>query len=820
MLLGGLCGAGALETDPGFPVDGAVVNGDGNIVAFGRNLQGQLGLFDGGKWRMFPVPLPQSSASPRKIAALKGGRVAVIWTVSNGKWLVSVLKGTKVEQTVPFDWENKTWDHMEVAEDSGGAIWLTGETPKAVHISFPDARVITYDLTPFRREAREARWNRVGFLEDGRGGRWLWTRNTADNYAGVDLPVRVEGESLAPLHDVEGMKGEILMDVQARDRGSLWLITRKRLFSFSLDSGRADLVPPPDGKDFRFLYAMIPDGKSWVLFGGSPAEPEFWELRAGAWVRRELPPRAGLNTSNPDDPYYLRMPAGLIFAARDGLLYLPDGSDSAKLLDWRNGWPLGSTRGVMPLDGNRFFATPWDGRSGRGVIATLEEFLSPKPAADASVVSPRSGWAVDASDRVFTILSDSLTLNVWTGREWIEIPRPESLPLRWRYDIEIDGRGRIWVFPESSDLKRPMAILSPDLKDWETFATFDDALVKYREDLKNFAVGKDSRRPVCGPRGQIAYRTPVGQLRYWDGSAWRSWKLEEIIGPTSGDQMTEPFFSPEGDLCLNTRKSPSTWRLVEGKRWQSEEKSKARPDDSTGREREELELPNGFSAYKLRSPLVERDNLGRIWVAGSGQLFVFYDGRITPVFAEGKVHPFLASPSLGEVRTDRAGNTWIKTGSLERVLIPARHHEIPPATMEVDAQGQARLKVTTGHQIEYRVDEGPWQTVKSDDHSMGYLFEGRHVIDVRFVTAELDVLGPIRLTCQVATPEVTQLAHFADVLADGPDSARDDAVRALTRKPAEAMKILKSREAKSETEKWWIEAAIQECERQAAKQDR
>ncbi len=51
----------------------------------------------------------------------------------------------------------------------------------------------------------------------------------------------------------------------------------------------------------------------------------------------------------------------------------------------------------------------------------------------------------------------------------------------------------------------------------------------------------------------------------------------------------------------------------------------------------------------------------------------------------------------------------------------------------------------------------------------------------------------------------------------GPDSARAEAVQALTRKPDEAVKVLKSREAKSETEKWWIEAAVQECEREAAK---
>jgi len=606
------------------------------------------------------------------------------------------------------------------------------------------------------------------------------------------------------------------MDVQARDRDSLWFVTRKRLFSFSLDTHKADLVPPPDGKDFRFLYTIIPNGNNWVLFGGSPAEPEFWELRSGAWVKRVLPPRAGLNTSNPDDPYYLRMPEGLIFAARDGLLYLPDGSDSATLLDWRNGWPLGSTRGVMPLEGSRFFATPWDGRSGRGVIVSLEEFLSPKPSAGASVVSPRSGWAVDASDRVFTILGDSLILNVWTGREWVETPRPESLPLRWRYDIEIDARGRIWVFPESSDPKRPMAILSPDLKDWETFATFDDALVKYREDLKNFAAGNDSRRPILGPRGQIAYRTPTGQLRYWDGSAWRSWKLEEITGPASGDQMATPFFSSEGDLCVNTRKSPKTWRLADGKRWQGEEKRDSPADKE--RQETERELPDGFSAYKLRSPVVAVDNLGRTWVAGSGRLFVCHNGRIASVFEEGKVHPFLASPSLSEVRTDHAGNTWIKTGSLERVLIPARAHEMPKATVEVNVQGKATLKVATGNQIEYRVDEGPWQMVTSDDRSMGYLFEGRHEVDIRFVTPELDVLGPMRVTCQISTPIAAQLARFVDVLAEGPDSARQDAVQALTRKPAEAMKVLKSREPKSETEKWWIEAAIQECERQAAKQ--
>lgn len=819
LLLAGICGAAEPETQPDFWIDGAAVNGDGNLVAFGRNLQAQLGIFADGKWRMFPVPLPKSSVSPRKIISLKDGRVAVVWSVSDGKWILTVLKGAKVEQSIPFDWENKSWDHLEMTEDSDGGIWLTGEVPKVVRARFPDSGVVTYDLTPFRRANRGSNWNDVGFLEDGRGTRWLWTRNTADNYAGIDLPVRVEGETLSPLSDVEAMKGQALMDVQARDRDSLWFVARKGVFVFSLDTLQAEKVPPPGEKDFRFLYTIIPNGKNWVLFGGSPAEPELWELRAGKWVRRVLPPHVAFNTSNPEEPYYMRLHGGLVFAARDGLLFLPDGSNNGKLLDWHNGWLLGSTRSVVPIKGSRFFATPWDSRAGCGMVANLEDYLLPKPAVDASMISPRSGWAVDANDRVFTILDDSLTVNAWTGREWIEIARPESLPLRWRYDIEIDARGRIWVFPDSSDLNRPIAILSPDLKTWETFPRFDDALVKYHEDLDGFAKAREWKRPILGPRGQMAYRTPNWLLRYWNGSEWRSWKLEEIIGPASDDRVSTPFFSPEGDLCVNTLKSPNTWRLVDGKQWKSEAKREGIPDRWTENQShvERAELPDGFSAYKLRSPSVAVDNQGRTWVAGSGRLFVFHNGRIAPVFEDGKMHPFLASPSISEVRTDRAGNTWIKTGSLDRVMIPARKHEAPKAAVKVDALGLATLEAATGDQIEYSIDHGPWQTVKPGTRAIGYLFEGRHEIEVRFVTPELDVLGPVHLECQVSTPMAEQLGRFVDVLAAGPDSDRAEAVRALTRKPDEAVKVLKSREAKSETEKWWIEAAVQECEREAAK---
>ncbi len=85
-------------------------------------------------------------------------------------------------------------------------------------------------------------------------------------------------------------------------------------------------------------------------------------------------------------------------------------------------------------------------------------------------------------------------------------------------------------------------------------------------------------------------------------------------------------------------------------------------------------------------------------------------------------------------------------------MIPARKHEAPKAAVKVDASGLATLEAVTSDQIEYSIDRGPWQTVKPESRAIGYLFEGRHEIAVRFVTPELDVLGPVHLECQVSTP--------------------------------------------------------------------
>ncbi len=217
------------------------------------------------------------------------------------------------------------------------------------------------------------------------------------------------------------------MDVQARDRDSLWFVARKGVFIFSLDTLQAEKVPPRERRIFVFSTPSFQRQKL-AAFRRISCRPELWELGAGKWGRRVLSPHVAFNTSNHEGPYYMRLHGGLVFAARDGLLFLPDGSDKGKLLDWHNGWPLGSTRSVVPIKGSRFFATPWDSRAGCGMVANLEDYLLPKPAVDASMISPRSGWAVDANDRVFTILDDALTVNAWTGREWVEIARRKACP--------------------------------------------------------------------------------------------------------------------------------------------------------------------------------------------------------------------------------------------------------------------------------------------------------------------------------------------------------------------------------------------------------
>ncbi len=754
----------------------------------------------------------------RGLLALKDGRVAAVWNTGKGEWLLTVLEGERIARKIPFAWPLDSWADFEMAGDARGRVWLSGGLPEVVRCDLSTGETRVFDLAPLATGPRKERWNSVCFTEDLRGGLWLWTSSQADNYVSLPGPVRVIGDALELLPEIPGYTGKRLVELRARDKGSLWIGTRSDgLFALDLGTLSAARVAGPAGNSMHSFGGMFPFGSAWLVLGGSGSRMGLWQLADEKWTRRLEAGQVGFSRWNKPGPAYLEMESGALFALEEGILFVPRAGDGAKVLDWRNGWTLGAVGQFLTLGGDRFAALSRGGNPPRWVVADIRDYLEPRTLSDAAEILPWRGWAVDAQDRVFTLLEERpAALDVWENGVWRKIPFPDGLKSDRFSHVELDARGRVWVF--SDEIDNPLGILSPDLKTVIIEPDYRSALAKHIADLNGFAGGLWWLRAVTGPNGQIAFRTQNWEIVHREGEVWKTWKLRDIGTFPDSDRVSTPFFDPDGRLCVNTLRSDKTWKLGADRRWTAEPKLPGIEDMWTNNKprHTDRKLPDGFVPRDIRSPWVATDNLGMTWVAGNGNLFKHYKGQTVAVFDGSAMHPFLKNPAIHSVRVDRHGNAWLQLGidSIKHAMIPAREYPAPDIDLRVDRWGEASLRAPIEGRVEWRIDGGDWRTLPPGETSLGFLPSGKHAADFRVITPRLDLIGPITQRFSVAIDPQKQITHFTSLLKTGPDRMRGLAVAALSAQPDLAIPALKASAAKEDS--WWIQAALQECERQSA----
>lgn len=236
-------------------------------------------------------------------------------------------------------------------------------------------------------------------------------------------------------------------------------------------------------------------------------------------------------------------------------------------------------------------------------------------------------------------------------------------------------------------------------------------------------------------------------------------------------------------------------------------------DSHSGNKVSDQKLPPGFQPEKLRSPQVLRDRSGITWVTGGGNLYKYCEGRTVPVFAEGNIHPFLANPQPISVRVDRANDVWFWTGRdpIRHIRLIGRTTKPPGISVEADRWGRVTLSAEAEGEIEWREGGGPWQPMQDENTFAGRFPPGRHVFEVRALSAHLDRLGPVQQAVEVTIDQEAQIAHLIQLLRGGPDPVREEAVEALSRQPEAALPALEHEFPG--TDHWWANVAKQECRR-------
>ncbi len=797
-------------------IDRIAIDGQKRIYAFNTAWSDRLAVYEAGRWQEFAVHPAEKPAQPRGIVGLRDGRIGSVWNVDESDWVLSILDGREVVETIAFSWNLDSWDRFEMTEDSDGQIWLTGGFPEVIRCEPATRGLRTFDLRPhgFRSEAKE--WNAVHFTQDGHGNRWLWTSNRASNQNALNTPLRVAGDTL----EVPPILGETfandIVQLSVRDANSLWWVTRNEgLVSLSLDGLTLNALPEPKPGVFRSVDGLVPLRNGCLILTGVGSRSGVWQWIDDRWIERLPPGTIRFIRWNLALPASLELASGVIVAAENGILFLPTDGEKFQFIDWRNGWPMSAPSQFLPLGGDRFTALTFSGTPPRWVTADMNDLLEKRPVADTEEILPWRGWAVDDSDRVFTMMGEKAPgLSVWDAGAWRIIPLPTDLESNRVAHIEIDGLGRIWLF--SDDTTAPVGILSADLQSWETRPDYPTALVTHRDGLGEMGRELWWLRPVVAADDQIAFRTQNWKIMHWDGGAWRTWELADIGEFSEQDRVSTPFFDGEGDLCVNTRKSDKTWRLGPDGDWTSVVKLPGIEDMWTDNipRRVDRTLPEDFQPTNLREPWVAKDNLGMTWAAANNNLFKYYKGRTVAIFDESRAHPFLKNPPISSVRVDRFGNTWLQLGieSINHAFIPASEILAPKLALKSDKWGFVTIDTLPESFIEWRTNEGPWQTLPPSETALGYLPAGTRSVELLILTDRLEQLGPIQSEIEIEISSSDQVAHLIDVLMTGPFDRKEAAVRGLTRQLLVAIPAL--RLAASTTDSWWVQAALQECERQ------
>lgn len=816
--LAGSAGLFAGDQDLTAGLNQMATDGRGRIFAFGRLWKDKLAVFEYDRWSELPIfPAGSKPAEPRGLLRLHDGRLASVWNTGKTEWVLAILDDKQITQSIPFSWHLGSYDFFSMAQDSTGRIWLSGGTPEVVRFDPSAGTFHTFDLAALYTGEPKEKWCDVFLTEDLRGGLWLWTSYRGDKSVSLPGPVRIQGDALNLLADIPGLTARTVDCLLPRDKDSLWMDARHDgLFVFNLETLSAEPVPEPQASAFRFsFHGIFPFGKGFLVLSGYKSGFSLWQFADGKWTRRTTPDSVPLMMTDGRAPAYLDAKSGALIATADDILYVPHDGEGTKLLDWHSGWILTRPAQFLSLGGDRFAALSSGGDT-RWAVADLNDLLAPRPQSDATEFLPWCGWAVDSQDRIFTLLKPkSAVLDVWENGSWREIPLPKDRRNDLPTEIEIDSQSRIWVVCFLDKL--PVGILSSDLNTWETEPDYLSALAKHCEDFGGFANVQSRLRPIAGPHGQIAFRTTNWQIIHWDRTSWKTWDLFDIGPFAKNDRVSTPFFDDGGRLCVNTLRSNKTWKLGDDQKWTGETKVPGIPDSEMGdaQSPERQELPKDFTPQDIRYPKIATDNLGLTWVAGNSNLYKYYKGRTVAIFGGKEVHPFLKNPAIRSVRVDRFGNTWFQTGSINHVMLPARKISPPSVSLKTDRWGALSLEKSVAGIVEWRADGGDWRELLRGEKSLGVFPSGTHDVEFRILDDRLDLVGPIKKTVNISIKPEEQIEHFITILRAGPDAMREIAVKGLAGQPSLAIPALKSAIASADS--WWLQAALQECERESLK---
>jgi hypothetical protein len=810
----------ALEPPPPYFED-AAQDSQGVVWAYSRAEYNQVYSFDGSQWNARGAPFEQShNAMPAKVVRMADGAVACVWRYEDH--LVAVTRHLGAESsllgTCPGEIPASGLTVTPLA-DSQNRLWITGNFPKIYRADGKGGVTLVHEIKPDELRnpgnAREG-YNKIHAVEDGHGRVWVWSDPEADNWASLRGVLIFTGDKAELRDPCSSLPGARILTIARADDRHMWIaVANDGIYKINLDTFDLQRMSDPSPKALCCVHEIFVNGGDVYAVEYLPrVQDALWRLRDGKWA--QLVPHLDVHSNSWLPRFWLPIKEGLLVGSfGNGPWFIPKHGTPA-LFSWRSGFPFEDMHALCRFADGTFFGISRGDQLFHGALP-----LPPHDRKNSRIVEiePDQGWVFAATGHAWMIpRNPPLALKEWDGLKWIT----HELPAGTKYasGLNEDDQGRLWLYSQST------LIFDPRSGQWQSFPKMEDAFLAFKDKPVQFRRDEWFLTPqYSADHKRIAYRRGVIEINYFDGANWQKWMRSQIVGKNDGDNAVgPPWFDENGKLHVNLRNKMS-WQMDDAGKWSQIAWVGHFPDDIWSENQNARNIhpapPDGCVTNQPESIVV--DNLGTTWLTWKGGLYKCIPGLCVEVFGADEINPFRTKRMLRETFVDSQGNAFLLTASSEMDRMMLRPKSPAPVThivMKRKAEDafEARLDARTKQKVTFRwqLDEGPWQLSKTNSLALDHLPNGPHVLNVTAIDDQLNMDAvPATAKFETKIDPSRQMALLVAQLFDHDFSKREIAVEALARQPTTALPALrKARETATDDERWWIDAAIQECERQ------
>jgi len=809
------------------------------VWGIGAMMGSNLYRWEGAKWNTVAVEGVSSPYGPSALTSGPDGAVYCLWSAGEEEHVVTWHKGSASKVLAHFTGDINRFS-PSIFVDPHKNIWITDRGTRIYRIT-PEGKAenvytIEYD---HRYGANLPSGGHLNFeavfaTADAEGRVWFWAGGPqGGGVPSLDGILVFDGKDFDLHSNFPGAPIKRYTAVEPDDASHMWVAAAgDHLYRVDTKTFFTEVVPEPAPNAFRSVQRIFHAGGTTYLVSANGSLPVaerrgegrlavLWRQQAGDWKRviSGLDMRPELTTDRPRP--FVMTPAGLWLGAYGtGPWFIPAGKGEPVHIDWRYGFSLEGSEGLMPLaDGRMLVVAANAGTMAFQPAELLASFQSP---ANVRTLNPLRVLVPDRQNHIWGFLAgENKVISEWDGKTWIDHALPENFDPMRTWGFGVDSQDRIWFLP---GCQGTVSLLNPPTGNIETYPDFSLALQAQLPNRASFQIRGDRfRTPSFTSDGRIGYIDGCMQAHYFNGQSWQTWRPNEInVVGQRGSFDSPAFFDRAGNFAINI--AGRTWEYAPPAGWRSTAYEQG-PETNEERPGQAPHPPPPPPGCPISDPeSVVQDRLGTYWLTSRGQLYRAVPGLCVPQFSPGQRQPFSDFRTIKTALIDPQGNVFLETyfrrhsNVGEYVIVNARS-PLPQTKLlaTVEETGSVKLQFETQWKdkvwFTWRIGGGDWAPpTENAEATVGWLANGKYRIEAAALDERLQIdPTPAAAEVTIQLDPQKQLAALIEQLKDPNYSARDAAVAALVRQPTLALPLLQSaREKAGADQRWWIDAAIQQ----------